>query len=154
MGGDDSTSDYKTWLMENVDVSEIMGYLKAEFGKLPQADPYAAEEASSSIGAQQRHAPEDLQRLRNLEWADIANMPALPSAVSNADGTDYASTAYTDQEVRTGIHLRKVKNGSIAASDNYGLGYHVWGGTPHEALVKLYELLTGKIPYSNSGDVQ
>ena len=155
MGGGDEekpTTDYRGWLKENVEPAEILGYLKREFGKLPMIEPGITEEEFGKLSDRETYSEESRDKLRNLEWAEIADMPALP--LHDNEGYPLENPyQMTEQEKRTGISLRKIANGSFGARDNYGWGMHAYGSTPHEALAKLYELLTGKIPYASSGDI-
>jgi len=135
-------TDHKQWLMDNVDPSEILGYLKYEFGELPKLDPNIIEEERRKTGFSQIYNDESRDKLKNLEWSDVADLPALQQ-----------SAPMSEQESRVGIILRKIRDGSFGAHDTYGWGMRAYGTTPHETLSKIYYQLTGKIPYSSSGDV-
>ena len=145
------TGSYEDWLMKYTEPAEVIGYLTYEFGELPEVEPAIIEEKRNKVSMMREHNPEVAKKAKVLEWADIANMPALP--LHDEEGMPLEIPyEITEQEQRTGIKLRKITNGSFRARQIDGI-YSVYGTTPHEALAKLYEKITGKIPYASSGDV-
>ena len=150
---DNNPHNQREWLKENVEPAEVFGYLKNEFGGLPEVEPAVVEEARGGVRDYERYSGESQEKLKMLEWSDIADLPALPLAEFNEAGEPGEHTEYTEQEKQLGIALRKITKGRYAAFDLYGWGMHAYGTTPHEALSKLYSTLTGRIPYSSSGDI-